>query len=145
MILNDNKIPHCKTRTERNIKWIALQKELRDLGYWAQPMFLNQWMRYRVMVVIINHLAHVLKREPLRVYQAALCRAERTARGKVYTAFKQARPPEDGLSDADRAHGFSVLCPKCGQELLDCGRETKAEVLRSIKMKKQIPRKSPQS
>jgi len=145
MILNDNKIPHCKTRTERNIKWIELQKELRKLGYVAPPMFLDKWMRYRVIVVLINHLAHALHREPIRVYQAALCRAERTTLGRPYTPFKQARPPEDGLSDADRVHGFSVLCPKCGQELLDCGKETRAEVIRSTKHSVKITHKSPQS
>ena len=134
-----------KTRTERNIKWIALRKELDDLGYVTMPIFVDKWQMYRVAIILINHLAHVLKREPVRVYQAALCRAEKVVYGQPHMPNREARPPDDGLSDAERAHGFSVLCPKCGQELLDCGKETRAEVIRSTKHSVKITHKSPQS
>jgi len=133
-----------KIRTERNIKWIALRKELNDLGYATMPMILDKWQMYRVAIILINHLAFILKKNPTRVYQSALSRAFRVIRGQPHVPGRQAQAQQDGLSDADRAHGLSVLCPRCGQELLDCGKETKAEVLQSIKMKKQIPRKSPQ-
>lgn len=133
-----------KTRTERNIKWIALRKELNDLGYVTMPIFVDKWQMYRVAIILINHLANVLKREPIRVYQAALCRAEKVVYGQPHMPNREARPPKDGLSDADPAHGLHVWCPGCGLDLLECGKETKAEVLQSIKMKKQIPRKSPQ-
>lgn len=138
-----------RIRTERNLKWMALIDEMKMLGYWAQPMFIDKWLRYRVMVVMINHLAYVLKRHPLRVYQAALCRAVRTTIGTPHTPFKQARPPRDGQSDEDPVAGLSVLCPSCGCELLDHGAATKAEVLHSIskqyKARCKSTRPSPQS
>ncbi len=130
--------PYKKKRSENNLKWIALMKEMKDLGYFAQPMFLDKWMRYRVMTVLINHLAYVLKREPLRVYQAALCRAERTRIGRPYTAFKQARPPKGQEEEARQARGMHVFCPGCGLDLLECGRETRAEVQRAIRQTQQL-------
>ena len=120
-------------------------QEMRDLGYWAQPMFLDRFGLYRVMIILVNHLAYVLQRDPARVYKAALCRARRATHGQPHMAYKQARPPQDGQSETSSwTHGLSVLCPKCGQELLDCGPETRDEVLRNIKHKASIPQESPQ-
>ena len=104
-----------------------VRKSLEAQGYDAmKPIRLNREMRYRVLVVAINHLAHCLGREPYRVYQALLCRAWRTRLGRPYTAYKQARPEQEGPSRGRRA--LRVICPKCGTSLLDEGPVTQAEV-----------------
>ena len=112
---------------ERKIQWLALRKELADLGYHAPPIYLDRFMMYRLIVILINHLAHVLQRDPHRVYMAALCRAERSRLGRPYTAWKQARPPAGAPLEGELRR-IAVVCPFCHKDLLDGGPVSEAEV-----------------
>lgn len=116
-------------RTERSTMYEQIRRSLAKLGYDPlRPIFLSRWMRYRFIVVAVNHLATVLHREPYRVYQALLCRAEWTARGRPFMPNRQAQPTQEGLVESERSGGLHVYCPHCGADLLDCGRVTKPEV-----------------
>ena len=109
------------------IMYETLRPSLEAQGYNAlRPIRLNREMRYRLLVVAVNHLADCLGREPYRVYQALLCRAERTRLGRPYCAYKQARPDQEGPSRGRRA--LRVICPRCGTDLLEEGPVTQQEV-----------------
>ena len=116
-------------RVRRNATYNQIRADLRALGYDPlRPMFIDQWQRYRLLVVAINHLATVLGKEPYRVYQALLFRAMRTITGSPFTPDRQAQPTEDG-----RLKGIvelATLCPHCGRNLLDLGKITPGEVNR---------------
>lgn len=122
---------------ERKIQWLALRKELSDLGYHAPPIYLDRFMMYRLIVILINHLAHVLQREPHRVYMAALCRAERSRLGRPYTAWKQARPPAGAPLEEERRR-VAVVCPHCLHDLLDGGPLSEAEVQAQFQANKAV-------
>lgn len=112
---------------QSQIMYETVRPSLEAQGYDAmRPIRLNREMRYRLLVVAVNHLAHCLGREPYRVYQALLCRAERTRLGRPYTAYKQARPEPEGSQRGRRA--LRVICPRCGTDLLEEGPVTQKEV-----------------
>nr|DAH45647.1 MAG TPA: hypothetical protein [Caudoviricetes sp.] len=128
-----------KVRTQRRIIYEQIRDELRALGYDPICKYFHhdKYMRYRLIVIAVNHLAEILHREPIRVYQALACRAYRTIRGVPHLAYKQARPPQGAELDV----GFvGVRCPRCGMELIEAGEITEREVLREKK-----PQKSPQN
>ena len=109
------------------IMYDTVRPSLEAQGYNAlRPIRLNREMRYRLLVVAVNHLAYCLDREPYRVYQALLCRAHWTQLGRPYSTYKQAQPTQEGLSRGRRK--LRVLCPRCGTDLLDEGPVTQAEV-----------------
>ena len=111
---------------QSQIMFETVRPSLEAQGYDAlRPIRLNREMRYRLLVVAVNHLAYCLGREPYRVYQALLCRAERTRLGRPYTAYKQARPEQEG---PQMRRKLRVLCPRCGTDLLDEGPVTQKEV-----------------
>jgi len=109
------------------IMYETVRPSLEAQGYDAlRPIRLNREMRYRLLVVAVNHLAYCLDREPYRVYQALLCRAHRTQLGRPYTAYKQARHDQEGPQRGRRK--LRVLCPRCGTDILDEGPVTQKEV-----------------
>lgn len=113
---------------QSKIMYEMVRESLKAQGYDAmKPIRLNREMRYRVLVVAVNHLAYCLGREPYRVYQALLCRAERTRLGTPYNTWKQAQPTQEGPSRGGRELR-NVICPRCGASLLDQGPVTQAEV-----------------
>lgn len=114
-------------RSECKIRWNEIRKELAALGYYAPPIFLDRWMRYRLIVVAVNHLADALQRDPHRVYMALLCRAERSRLGSPYSAYRQAKPPAGAPLEGERRR-IAVVCPFCHRDLLDAGPVTEAEV-----------------
>ena len=116
-------------RTDRSTKYEQIRASLRKLGYDPlRPIFLDRWMRYRLIVVAVNHLATVLHRDPYRVYQALYWRAFRTAKGRPFMPNRQAQATQDGLVESERCGGLHVYCPYCRRDLLDAGRVTKPEV-----------------
>lgn len=132
-----------RTRSTRNLIYEQIRRDLEKLGYHPlRPIFLDRFMRYRLIVVAVNHLATLLQRDPYRVYQALLCRAERTALGQPFTPYKQAKATPTGLSEGERRGGLHVWCPHCGADLLTSGPVTKAEVDREFKSRNS-PHNSP--
>ena len=118
-------------RSERAHKFEEIRKDLARLGYDPlRPVCLDRYMRYRLLVVAVNHLATVLGRDPYRVYQALLCRAERTTRGRPFTPYKQAKPQQDGPLEG----WVGVWCPFCGGNILEAGPVTHEEVTRDRKL-----------
>ena len=119
------------TRTNRQLKYDMIRKQMRALGYDPlRKIFLDSWMRYRLIIVAVNHLATVLNRDPFRVYQALLCRAERTVRGTPFMPNRQAKIPQeapgkgggDGVGVVEKeVAGLDVECPWCGKSLLGEG------------------------
>ena len=128
-----NAIGRSKTRSARNVIYEQIRASMAALGYDPlRPMFTDRWMRYRLIVVAVNHLATILHREPYRVYQALLCRAERTVRGRPFMPYKQTPGDPEGLREEERRGGLHVYCPCCGQDLLEAGKVTRKEVLNEI-------------
>ena len=110
----------------RKIIYQQIRDELASLGYHPlRPIFLDRWMRYRLLVVAVNHLATVLGRDPYRVYQALLCRAERTRKGSPFTPSRQAQAQQGEPLGRGRV---SVICPFCGHDILDAGPLSRDEV-----------------
>ena len=134
-----------KTRTARNLTYESIRASMRDLGYDPlRPIFLDRWMRYRLIVVAVNHLATILNRDPYRVYQALLCRAERTVRGKPFMPNRQTQLDPEGQREGERRGGLHVYCPCCGTDLIECGKVTKEEVLNEVNHRRS-PHNFPQS
>lgn len=126
-------------REERKIQWLAIRKEMTDLGYHAAPIYLDRFMMYRLIVVAVNHLADALQRDPHRVYQALLCRAERSRLGNPYCSYKQAKPPAGAQLEGERRR-IAVVCPYCLHDLLDSGPVTEAEVKAQFKANQAVYR-----
>ena len=123
--------------TARRIRYAEIRASMAKLGYHPlRPILLNRWMRYRLLIVAVNHLATLIHKDPYRTYQALLCRAERTARGTPYTPYKQTQLDPAGVREWDEKGGLHVFCPCCGADLLECGKVTKAEVMREIAARK---------
>lgn len=140
-----NETSRNKTRSSHNVIYEQIRASLKDLGYNPlRPMFIDRWMRYRLIVVAVNHLATVLNRDPYRVYQALLCRAERTVRGKPFMPNRQTQLDPEGQREGERRGGLHVYCPCCGTDLIECGKVTKEEVLNEINHRRS-PHNSPQS
>jgi len=99
-----------KTRSSHNVIYEQIRASLRSLGYDPlRPMFIDRWMRYRLIVVAVNHLASVLNRDPYRVYQALLCRAERTVRGTPFMPNRQAQLDPEGQRGGERWGGCMFI------------------------------------
>ncbi len=136
-------------RSECKIRWNEIRKELAALGYYAPPIFLDRWMRYRLIVVAVNHLADALQRDPHRVYMALLCRAERSRLGSPYSAYRQAKPPAGAPLEGERRR-IAVVCPFCHRDLLDAGAVTEEELQAQFQANKavyhtQLPQDLPQT
>ena len=112
---------------QSQIMYETVRPSLEAQGYDAlRPIRLNREMRYRLLVVAVNHLAYCLDREPYRVYQALLCRAYWTQLGRPYSTYKQAQPTQEGPQRGRRK--LRVICPRCGTDILDEGPVTQKEV-----------------
>lgn len=117
------------TRTNRQLKYEMIRDQMRSLGYNPlRKIFLDSWMRYRLIIVAVNHLATVLHRDPQRVYMALLCRAENTVRGTPFMPNRQAQIPQEAPGEGDgvgvvekEVAGLDVDCPWCGKSLLGEG------------------------
>ena len=134
----------AKSITARRTIYEEIRASMAKLGYHPlRPILLNRWMRYRLIIVAVNHLAAVLGKDPYRTYQALLCRAERTARGTPFMPNRQTQLDPEGVRGWEEGGGLHVFCPCCGTDLLECGKVTKGEVLREISHK--IHHNPPQS
>ena len=140
-----NEKSRSKTRSCHNVIYEQIRASMKALGYDPlRPIFLDRWMRYRLIVVAVNHLATVLNREPYRVYQALLCRAERTVRGRPFMPNRQTPLDPEGQRESERMGGLHVYCPCCGHDLIEAGKITRQEVLNEVSHRRS-PHNSPQS
>lgn len=111
--------PLSPRRRARQIHYQMIRDQMAHLGYNAlKPVLLSKWMMYRLIIVMANHLAWLLQVDAYRVYQAALCRAERSARAYPHIPYKQQRPEQGEQSIDEGWEGVTVVCPCCGNDLL---------------------------
>ena len=126
-------------KSARATRYDEIRKEMAALGYDAmRPMYLTKWTFYRIVLVLVNHLAFVLHKLPYRVYQCAWLRAHRTLRGIPYNQDRQAKPAQGGPLEGEKEAGIAVVCPYCHKNLLDAGPVTKEEVLAEINARRKI-------
>lgn len=130
-------------KTIRSAKYDAIREQLEDVGYKTWRLFQTRYALYRMLIVAINHLATVLKRDPYRVMQAVYWRAYKSQQGKRFTPANQAQLDPEGYREEEERGGLHVICPVCGTDLINTETVTEQEFL--IQRRRKFPQKSPQS
>ena len=131
-MLNKNEFVKSKQRTQRNLIYDEIRKTMEAQGNKTWRVFGNRFTIYRMLLIAVNQLAAVTGREPIRVYQTIKVILMRVLRGSRFRPGRLSNPDLNALRGWEEMADNCVICPKCGQNLLDLGPVSKQELIKTI-------------
>lgn len=129
---NKKEFVKSKQRIQRNLIYEEIRKTMEEQGYTTWRVFGNRFTVYRMLLIAVNQLAAVTGREPIRVYQTIKVILMRVLRGSRFRPGRLAKPDLNALRGWEEEGKEIVICPNCGQNLLDQGPVSKQELLQTI-------------